>query len=101
MAEYKLDYVRDHWQGENDEFYVYLTDATFRKHFKAYMESQGLCALTYLELQEQFKQMAEQQFEAFQNFRRLDYWLMCGDSDVRLQPRTYEVYMRMRRNEDR
>ena len=100
MSEPVLDYVRDHWQGENNEFFVYLTDATFRKHFKAHMESQGLRALTYLELQEQFRQMAQQQFEAFQKFRRLDYWLTCGDSDVRLQPRTYEVYMRMRRNED-
>ena len=101
MAEDKLEYVRDHWQGETDEFFVYLTDATFRKHFKAYMESQGLCALTYLELQEQFRQMAQQHFEAFQKFRCLDYWLTCGDSAVRLQPRTYEVYMRMQRIEDK
>ncbi|HEU0004308.1 MAG TPA: hypothetical protein VFQ36_25625 [Ktedonobacteraceae bacterium] len=100
MSEPVLDYVRDHWQGENEEFFVYLTDATFRKHFRTYMESQGLCALTYLELQEQFRQMAQQHFEAFQKFRHLDYWLTCGDSAVRLQPRTYEVYMRMRRNED-
>ncbi|MGH2495343.1 MAG: hypothetical protein ACRDIV_11625, partial [Ktedonobacteraceae bacterium] len=64
MSEPVLDYVRDHWQGENDEFFVYLTDATFQRHFKVYMESQGLCALTYLELQEQFRQLAEQQFQA-------------------------------------
>ncbi|MGH2494138.1 MAG: hypothetical protein ACRDIV_05480 [Ktedonobacteraceae bacterium] len=96
MAEHILDYVRDHWQGENEEFFVYLTDATFQKHFKAYMESQGLCALTYLELQEQFRQIAEQQFQAFQKFRRLDYWLTCGDSAVKLQPRTFEIAMRMR-----
>lgn len=96
MAERLLDYVRDHWQGENEEFFVYLTDATFRKHFKAYMESQGLCYLTYLELQEQFRQIAEQQFQAFQRFRQLDYWLTCGDSDVRLQPRTFKAAMRMR-----
>ena len=96
MAEPVLDYVRDHWQGENEEFFVWLTDATFRKHFKAFMESQGLRALTYLELQEQFRQMAEQQFQAFQRFCQLDYWLTCGDSEVRLQPRTREALMRVR-----
>ncbi len=94
-----LEYVRDHWQGENEELFVWLSDATFRKHFKAYMESQGLRALTYLELQEQFRQIEEQQFQAFQRFRQLDYWLTCGDSAVRLQPRTREVYMRMRGEE--
>ncbi len=96
MSEPVLDYVRDHWQGENEEFIVSLTDATFRKHFKAYMESQGLSALTYLELQEQFRRMAEQQLQAFQHFRRLDYWLTCGDSNVRLQPLTREAYIKMR-----
>ncbi len=96
MSEPILDFVRDHWQGENEEFVVSLTDATFRAHFKASMESQGLCALIYLELQEQFRQMAEQQFQAFQRFRQLDYWLTCGDSAVRLQPLTREAYMRMR-----
>jgi hypothetical protein len=100
MGEPLLDYVRDHWQGENDEFFVWLSDATFRKHFKAYMESQGLPALTYLELQEQFRQMAERHFQEFQRFRRLDYWLTCGDSDVRLQPRTREAFMRVQRGKD-
>ncbi len=96
MGEPVLDYVRDRWQGENEEFFVWLSDATFRKHFKAYMESQGLRALTYLELQEQFRQMAEQQWQAMQRFRHLDYWLTCGDSEVRLQPRTRGAYMRLR-----
>jgi hypothetical protein len=96
MGEPVLDYVRDHWQGENEEFFVWLTDATFRKHLQAYMESQGLHALTFLELQEQFRQMAEQQWQAFQRFRQLDYWLTCGDSEVRLQPRTQEAFLRLR-----
>lgn len=99
MGEPLLEYVRDRWQGENEEFFVWLSDATFRKHFKAYMESQGLRALTYLELQEQFRQIEEQQFQAFQRFRQLGYWLTCGDSAVRLQPRTREAYMRMRGEE--
>ncbi len=97
MEERPLDYVRDHWQGENEDFFVHLTDATFQKHFKAYLESQGICSLSYQELQEKVKQIEAQRFQAFQRFRQLDYWLTCGDSAVRLQPLTREVYMRMKR----
>jgi hypothetical protein len=64
------------------------------------MESQGLSALTYLELQEQFRQVAEQHFQAFQRFRQLDYWLTCGDSAVKLQSRTREAHMRMTKRGD-
>jgi len=96
MEERLLDYVRDHWQGENEDFMVFLSDATFQRHFKAYLESQGICSLTYLELQEKVRQIEEQRLQAFQRFRQLDYWLTCGDSAVRLQPLTREAYMRMR-----
>ena len=97
MAEPLLEYMRDHWQGENDEFFVHVSNATFQKHFKVYLESQGICSLSYRELQEKVRQIEEQRFREFQQFRRLDYWLTCGDSAVTLQPRTREVYMRMKR----
>ena len=96
MEKYLLDYMRDHWQGENEDFFVFLTDATFQKHFKAYLESQGICSLTYQEMQEKVRQIEEQRLQAFQRFRQLDYWLTCGDSAVTLQPLTREVYMRLR-----
>jgi hypothetical protein len=96
MEERMLEYVRDHWQGENEDFFVHIADATFQKHFKAYLESQGICSLTYQELQEKIRQIEEQRFRAFQRFRQLEYWLTCGDSAVRLQPLTREAYMRMR-----
>ena len=96
MGEPLLDYFNDRWQGENEDFVVILSDATMRKHFKAYMESQGLRALTYTELQEEFKRLVDQQFQEFQRFRRLDYWLTCGDSEVRLVPRTREAFLRLR-----
>ncbi len=99
MAEHMLEYVRDHWQGENEDFFVHVADATFQKHFKAYLESQGICSLTYQEMQQQVRQIEEQRLQAFQRFRQLDYWLTCGDSAVTLQPRTYEVYVRMKRGE--
>jgi hypothetical protein len=99
MEERLLDYVRDHWQGENEEFFVFLSDATFQKHFKAYLESQGICSLNYQEVQEKFRQIEAQQHQVFQRFRELDYWLTCGDSAVTLQPRTREVYMRMKKGE--
>ena len=97
MKEQLLEYMSDHWQGENEEFLVRLSDATFQKHFKVYLESQGICSLTFLELEQKVRQMQEQRFQAFQRFRQLDYWLTCGDSAVTLQPRTYEVYMRLNR----
>ncbi len=96
MEKYLLDYMRDHWQGENEEFFVHLADATFQKRFKAYLESQGICSLTYQELQEKVRQIEEQRLQAFQRFRQLDHWLTCGDSAVTLQPLTREVYMRLR-----
>ena len=95
MEERLLEYMNDRWQGENEDFVVILSDATMRKHFKAYMESQGLRALTYLELQEEFRRMADQQFQEFQRFRRLDYWLTCGDQEVRLVPRTPQAWLRL------
>ena len=95
MEERLLDYVRDHWQGENEDFMVFFIDATFQRHFKAYLESQGICSLTYQERQEQVRQIEEQRLQAFQRFRQLDYWLTCGDSAVTLQPLTREAYMRM------
>jgi hypothetical protein len=99
MEERKLEYARDHWQGENEDFFVHVADATFQRHFKAYLESQGICSLTYLELQKKVRQIEDQRFQALQRFRQLDYWLTCGDSAVTLQPRTREVYMRMKREE--
>ena len=96
MEERMLEYVRDSWQGENEDFFVHVADATFQKHFKAYLESQGICSLTYLELQEKVRQIEEQRLQAFQRFRQLDYWLTCGDSAVTLQPLTRGAYIRMR-----
>lgn len=97
MQDGMLEYVRDHWQGQSEEFYVSVADATFQRHFKAYLESQGICSLSYLELQEKVRQIEEQRFQAMQHFRRLDYWLMCGDSAVTLHPRTREVSVRVKR----
>ncbi len=95
MEERLLDYINDRWQGQNEDFVVMLSDATMRKHFQAYMESQGLRALTYLELQEEFRRMVDQQFQEFQRFRHLDYWLTCGDQEVRLVPRTRQAWLRL------
>jgi hypothetical protein len=95
MSERLLEYMNNCWQGENKDYVVMLSDATMRKHFQAYMESQGLRALTYLELQEEFKRLADQQFQEFQRFRRQDYWLACGDQEVRRVPRTREAWLRL------
>lgn len=99
MGEPLLDYVNDRWQGQNEDFVVMFSDATMRRHFKAYMESRGLRALTYLELQEEFRRLADEQFQEFQRFRRLDYWFTCGDTEVRLVPRTREAWLRLQEKE--
>lgn len=95
MAEQLLDYVNDRWQGQNEDFVVMFSDATMRRHFKAYMENRGLRALTYLELQEEFRRLADEQFQEFQRFCHLDYWLTCGDPQVRLVPRTHQAWLRL------
>lgn len=95
MEERLLDYINDRWQGQNEDYVVMFSDATMHKHFKAYMESQGLRALTYCELQEEFRRLADQQFQEFQRFRRLDYWLTCGDAEVRLVPRNRQAWLRL------
>jgi len=100
MEERLLDYINDRWQGQNEDFVVMLSDATMRRHFKAYMESQGLRALTYSELREEFKRIEDQQYQEFQRFRRLDYWLTCSDPDVRLVPRTRQAWLRLYGKED-
>jgi len=71
--EQKLDYRYERWQGHNHDFFVSLTDATLRKHLKAYLEARGICSLTHVELMERVKQIEEQQFQAFQKFLCLDY----------------------------
>ena len=96
MGERVLEFIKDHWQGEIEDYVVMFSDATMRKHFQAYMQSRGLRALTYSELQEEFQRMVEQQFQEFAHFRRqLDYWLTCGDQEVRLVPRTREAWFRL------
>lgn len=99
MAERLLEFMNNRWQGENEDFVVILSDTTMRRHFKAYMASKGLRALTYLELQEEFKRLEEEQFQEFQRFRRLDYWLSCGDREVRLVPRSREALLRLQQRE--
>jgi hypothetical protein len=94
--EQKLNYRYERWQGYNDDFFVSLTDAALRKHLKAYLEAQGICALTYSEMMEKARQVQEQQYEALQRFLRLDYWLSCDDPEVRIQPRTMAAYVQMK-----
>jgi hypothetical protein len=91
--EQRLHYQYERWQGENADFCVWLSDATLRKHLKAYLEAQGVCPLTYVELMEQVKQIREQQEEAWQRLLCLDYWLSCDDPDVTVQPLTMAAYM--------
>src|SRR5690348_18248613 len=95
MEERLVGFIQDHWQGENEEFVVTFSDATMRKHFKAYMESRGLRALTYFELQQELEREMQRQFQEFQRFRRLEYWLACGDHEVRVVPRTREAWFRL------
>ena len=99
MGERLLEFMNNRWQGENEDFVVILSDTTMRKHFKAYMQSRGLRAFTYQELQAEFKRMEEQLYQEFQRFRRLDYWLTCGDSEVRLAPRNREAWLRLQQRE--
>lgn len=100
MEERLLDYINDRWQGQNEDYVVMFSDATMRRHFKAYMENQGLRVFTYSELREEFKRLEDQQFQEFQRFRRLDYWLTCGDPEVRLVPRNRQAWLRVYGKED-
>ncbi len=92
----KLDYRHERWQGHNEEFFVAVSDATLRKHLNAYLESQGICTLTHCQLMEKVKQIEEQQFQVFQRFLHLDYWLTCDDPDVTVQPCTLAAYQQIR-----
>ncbi len=96
MSEHLLDYKYDRWVGDNDEFFVSLSDATLRKHLNAYLEVQGICTLSYLELQAVVRQIHEQQFQALQYFRQLDYWLTCDDPDVAIRACTVAAHKRLK-----
>ena len=96
MSEQLLEYKHDQWEASNEEFCVSLSDATLRKHLNAYLGAQGICTLTNLEMQEMVRRIQEQQFQALQRFRQLDYWLTCDDPDVLIRPCTVAAYMRMK-----
>ncbi len=96
MSEHLLEYKYDRWEGDNDEFFVSLSDAALRKHLNAYLEAQGICTLTYLEMQEMVRRIQEQQFQALQRFRQLDYWLSCDDPDVTVRACTVAAYTRLK-----
>lgn len=95
MDENILNYQNEQWQGFNTDYFISLSDKTLRKHLKALLEAQGICSLSYLELQEMVRSIEERQFEVFQQLRQLDYWLTCGDSEVIIRPRTLETYQRL------
>jgi hypothetical protein len=92
MAGEILDYKYERWQGHNEEFFVSLTDATLRRHLNAYLQAQGICAMTYAEMMEQVRHIEEQQYEAFQRFLCVDYWLICEDAEVIVRPLTPAAY---------
>lgn len=96
MSEPTLDYKQHGWGGNNEEYFVWISDATLRKHLNVYLKEQGICILSYLELQEKVKHIQEQQHQALQQLLRLDYWLTCDDPDVVIQPLTMAAYKRLR-----
>ena len=95
MDENILNYQNERWLGFTTDCVISLSDKTLRKHLKARLEAQGICSLSYLELQEMVKNIEERQFAVFQQLRQLDYWLTCGDSEVTIQPTTVEAYQRL------
>ena len=96
-GEDSLQYGRNSlWRAETDDFVVLMTDQTFQKHFKAYLEAQGICSVHPSVLREQARRLEEQQYEALQQFRRgVSYWLTCGDSEVTIKACTPQALQRL------
>lgn len=83
------------WEGsiETDEefFRVYMTDATFRTYFHAYLESLGIPTQSYLEMVAYVDKVGQQQYEALQQFTAdLERWRECEDKDVRIYTQKYK-----------
>ena len=77
------------WEGstETDEefFRVHMTDATFHKHFHAYLESLGIPTQSYLEMMAYVDKVGKQQYEALQHFTAdVERWRNCKDTGVRI-----------------
>jgi hypothetical protein len=85
-----LNHRGQRWEGiheqEDESFKVSMTDATFQRHLKAYLESRGVPTLTYLELLEYVDTVLGQRVQAAKRIQQLDYWRDCDDPEVRIIP---------------
>ena len=68
-----ITYSGQLWQGENNTIHVSMSDATFQRYVKGYLEVQGIP-----------KPTPEQQIAAVRHVRRVSYWQGVQDSEVRV-----------------
>lgn len=84
----KLEYRGGRWIGtiQNDQEHVSIivSDETFERHLKQYLERAGISTMTYLELKAYVDEVLQQRYEVVQLLQNLDYWRDCGDPEVRL-----------------
>lgn len=77
------------WAGaidnEEEHFRVWMSDATFRRHFNAYLEYLGIPTQTYLEMMDHVNDVMQRRYVALQNFTgTIERWRGCDDPEVRV-----------------
>lgn len=73
----KLTYNGQCWEGHDETVSVRMNDATFQKHLNAYLESIGVTAQTWLQLQDYVQRVCEQRYQAMQHMANLEGWRDC------------------------
>ena len=74
------------WEIRDDDTFIRIDDATYQKHFTAYLTSLGIDTRTWLQLQEDIRRISQQQFEAAKALDDPAFWLTIDDPNIYKSP---------------